>query len=97
MKIYSAEEIRERMLIDNRWLFRGLLAIYSRQTSAEKTAKETRERNGVGFNGCDAPFLTDIAQKYQQLGRLSDKQIAACRKSMLKYCGQLARIANGDI
>jgi hypothetical protein len=93
---YTSAEIRSHLLADDRWLLRGLLAIYSRQTIAEQRRQETVERNGIGFNAFDASFLTDIAQKLSRSGHLSDKQIAACRRSMLKYAGQLTRIANGE-
>jgi hypothetical protein len=94
---YTVNQIKAQLQTDDRWLLRGLLAIYQRQTADEQVAQATIERNNVGFNGCDAQFLTDIAQKYQKYGRLSDKQIIAVRKCMLKYARQLTRIANKEL
>jgi hypothetical protein len=94
---YTTEEIHQHLEVDDRWLIRGLLAIHARQTADEQVAQATIERNNVGFNGCDAQFLTDIAQKYQKYGRLSDKQIIAVRKCMLKYARQLTKIANKEL
>jgi hypothetical protein len=93
---YTVEEVREHLLTDDRWLLRGLLAIYARQTTTEKETQSTRDLNGVGFNGVDAPFLSDIAQKYTKYGSLSNKQIAAVRRCMNKYSAQLTRIANKE-
>jgi hypothetical protein len=93
---YTTETIRNKLQTDNRWLLRGLLAVYARQTTTEQQTGETKDLNGIGFNGFDAPFLSDIAQKVTAKRQLSDKQIAAVRKCMLKYAGQLCRIANGN-
>lgn len=92
-------EIAEKLRTDNRWLERGILAIYKYQTEYEKNRGTTIEDNGVGFNGCDGEFLSSLAiwmgKSYNPEGsRLTPKQAAVARRKMIKYAGQLERIAN---
>lgn len=85
------------MELSNEWLYRGLLAIYNYQTEDEKTSEITKHDNMVGFNGVDSNILSSFAKSYKNYGRLSPAQLVICRKKMLKYAGQLAKIANGEI
>ena len=96
MATWTKVQIREKMMTDDRWLIRGLLAIYNGQTSEEKAIGVTKEDNGIGFNGCDAEILTSIAQAYLMYRRLSPKQIAIVRNKMGKYAGQLLKIAKAN-
>lgn len=75
-------------------VIRGMLRIYEYQTPEEKVNGVTVEDNGMGFNGVDSDYLTNLVVYYQHHGRLSERQIFHARKKMLKYSGQLARIAN---
>lgn len=86
--------IRHKLETDDAWLYRGLLAIYAGQTASEQLDKVTAERNNIGFNGTDAAFLSDLAERVKKYGSLrTEKQVAACRRAMLKYAGQFERIA----
>lgn len=96
-KKWTKEEIRDKINTDNRWLLRAVSAIYNKQTEDEQANKTTSHDNGVGFNGVNAEFLSQAAERYQKGYTFSEKYIAAIRKSMLKYAGQLTRIANGEI
>lgn len=87
--------IKGKLQDDNRWLFRGLLAIYDRQTSVEQSSLTTREHNNVGFSAFDAEFLSAMAQRVKAGYTLTARQIEATRKAMMKYAGQLSRIAQG--
>lgn len=91
--IWTKEEIKAKLQTSDAWLLRGLMAIYNYQTSQEKSAMTTQEDNGVGFNGVDAFILSKFAEDYKKYGRLSPKQLALTQRKMLKYAGQLARIA----
>jgi hypothetical protein len=94
-------KIREKLETSDRWLIRGILAIYARQTADEKSAEETVENNGIGFSGFDAQILSSYATQILEweAGRstyrnpLSRPQIEAARRKMAKYAGQLARIS----
>lgn len=90
-------DIAEKLATNDQWLIRGIIAIYKLQTEEEQSCEETLENNGVGFNGVDGPFLSSLAEQINKGRSLSVKQIAAARKSMKKYAGQLTKIANGVI
>lgn len=91
---WTKEEIRDMLVKSDRALIRGLMTIHGYQTPEEQQAGVTVEDNGMGFNGVDAEFLTQMAITYTHYKRLTDKQIEWTRKKMLKYSGQLAAHAN---
>jgi hypothetical protein len=93
---WEAKEIQEKLRENDLWVMRGLLAIYARQTEDEKNAEVTKHHNRVGFSGADATLLSSFAKQIQKRGSLSVKQMLWARKKMLKYAGQLAKIANGE-
>lgn len=93
-KVWTKEEIRKKIQSSDKWLTRGVIAIYQWQTEDERTNEETNQSNGVGFNGSDAFILSRFAVYAMNHGKLVGKQIPLARKKMLKYSGQLARIAN---
>jgi len=96
-KVWCKEEIVE--LIDNndKMVMRSVFQLWQRQTVTEQAVKETSAKNGIGFNGVDAPFLSSCAEFYQRTGFLTQRQIASCRRKIRKYSGQLVKIANGEI
>jgi hypothetical protein len=115
--MYSADEIRfasEKLAIEmvranieenDKWLIRGLLAIYRRQTADEQTSEQTKHDNGIGFNGLDATILSSFAKQVLSweasavkrfASPLSPKQVGLARRKMKKYAGQLARIAQAS-
>ena len=96
-KVWSKNEIVE--LIDNndKMVMRSVFQLWQRQTITEQAAQETSAKNGIGFNGVDAPFLSSCAEFYQRTGFLTQRQIASCRRKIRKYSGQLVKIANGEI
>lgn len=90
---WTKDQIREKIKTNDAWLIRGLMAIYAGQTQEEKAIGATKEDNGIGFNGADAEILTSFAQGYIRYGRLTPKQLAITRNKMVKYAGQLVKIA----
>jgi len=92
--VYTAEYIKIMLATDTKWLYRGIVAIYKKQTDDEQAVQETMESNGVGFNSCDAKRLSQYAQEILHTGKLSERNRIVARQIMLKYAGQLARIAN---
>lgn len=94
---YTIKEIKEKVATDDRWAIRAMLAIYKRQTATEKAMQETRDRNGVGFNGVDGQIMSSIAEFYLKHNFVSRKQMVIIKKKMGKYAGQLAKIANREI
>lgn len=74
-------------------VFRMLVALYALQTADEQATGSTNHLNGCGFNGFDAPLLSDIAVRSQQYGSLTEKQTSLVARKLRKYTSQLARIA----
>jgi hypothetical protein len=85
--------VKGKLAADNRWLLRGLLAIYHKQTAAEQAARQTAESNKVGFTAYDAEFLSGMAKLIEEQRTLSAKQLDTVRSKMVKYAGQLVEIA----
>lgn len=106
-KVWTREQVLEKLAASDVFVERALLALYDRQTSAEQSAGQTSEDNGVGFNGVDAPILSSFAEWVKRVSRpegqyaaraegkrLSDKQRAIARKKLRKYVRQLVDVAN---
>ena len=89
----TKEFIKEKLITDQRWLMRGITAIYEKQTWDEQQSEMTKEDNGVGFNGVDAYILSSFAKQLKQGRTLSSKQLLIARKKMPKYARQLLQIA----
>jgi hypothetical protein len=96
-KKWTKEEIKLKLVTDNRWLIKGLLAIYNKQTEDEKSSEITKHDNGVGFSACHSNILTSYAKFYNARGFLTEGQYRYARRAMQKYAGQLARIANHTV
>jgi hypothetical protein len=94
---WNKATIRAKLETSDAWLTRGLVAIYNKQTDSEQNDGQTHEDNGIGFNGADAELLSSYASQFIARGFLTPKQIEFTRKKMLKYSGQLAKIANGTV
>ena len=68
---------------------RSIKAIYQYQTTSEQSSKSTSEENGMGFNAFDAEFLSSLAQSYNANGGLTERQVEAGRKKIVRYIRQL--------
>ena len=95
-KIWKKEEIKT-MLQTNDNAVLEIVVIYSLQTEDEKKAGETIEHNGVGFSGVDAEFMSSLAKFILNRGYLTDKQLEYGRRKIMKYAGQLTKVANGKL
>lgn len=80
---------------DDVWLYRAIKAVFDRQTLSEQSTEHTYVTNGVGFNKPDSSRLSYYASWIQRHGKLDGLHKDLARKKMLKYAGQLAKIANG--
>jgi len=96
-KVWTKDEIREKIKTDTRWLMRAIAAIYKKQTEDEQSNRVTSHVNNVCFNGVDAEFLSQAAERYNAGWNFSEKYVEALRRAMLKYSGQLTKIANGKV
>ena len=101
---WTKEEIKSNLQTADVWVWRAIAAIYKFQTDAEQNAGMTQEDNGVGFNGPDSVILSSFARqinKWEQEQQfptpLSPRQMDIALTKILKYSGQLAKIANGEV
>lgn len=97
VKIWTKEEIKNLIMTNDKMVERSVLKLYDYQTKEEQYDKNTTEENGVGFNSFDASFLTSIAEQLKRKIHLTRKQIEITRKKLIKYSGQLTKIANNKI
>jgi hypothetical protein len=104
-KIWTKEEIKNKLTDPSnpfltKWVERSVIQIFNKQTASEQAVEATRLNNGVGFNGTDAGIMSSFAKwllRSEGHNHLSPKQLVIAKKKIVKYSGQLARIANGEI
>lgn len=96
-KVWSKDEIRKNLLNDDRWVERGVLAIFERQTTEEQNIGETVIANGVGYSGAHASVMSYYANWLSAGRHLTGKHLEKARKFIVHYTGQLTRIANGEL
>lgn len=93
---WDTEQIRELLRTNPRAVVRGVEVIHQRQTLTEQVTASTRDRNGVGWNAFDAEYMTRAADMIARRRRLPPSMLPRVRHRLMKYAGQLARVANGD-
>ena len=94
MRTWTEEEIKNLIQTNDTVLYGALKKLYACQTADEQNAGETREQNGVGFNGVDAPIMSSFCEFLNKTGFLTPKQKAIARKKLVKYNKQLTKLAN---
>ena len=103
IKIWTQAEIKDNLAEHDVWVTKGVVAIYNYQTADEQACEETKDHNGVGFNGVDGHIMSSFAKQINNFrpgkfrSPLSKKQMTIARKKIMKYSGQLTKIANGKI
>jgi hypothetical protein len=89
--------VRNKLATDTNWALKALVRIYvENQTSAEKAAQGTIEKNDVGFSGADGEFLSSLAEQARLKGKLSDGQMKCVFKLMPKYWRQVIKMADQE-
>jgi hypothetical protein len=96
-KVWTKDEIKGMIATNDEWLEHAILAIYDRQTAQEQSIEVTVEHNGIGFNGVDAYIMSEFAKWIRQGKPLTLKMRMLSRKKMVKYAGQLVKIANKEV
>lgn len=99
---WTKAAIKERLLRDDRQVWRAVVAIYKMQTADEQSGDDTRHDNGVGFNSFDAKIMSIFARLIMQweekpvdrraASPLSVTQMIRARSKIVKYAGQLERL-----
>lgn len=94
MAKWNKWNIRAKLATDFKWCRRALIVLYQRQTADEQSATRTKHDNDRGFNQPDAPLGSRLARKAMTPQLFEPNEVIAARKLLMKYAGQLARIAN---
>lgn len=94
MRQWTVDEIKELVQTNDKVLYGALKKLYECQTADEQNAGETKEHNGMGFNGIDSKFLSSVSEFLLKRGFLTDKQKYITRKKLVKYSKQLTKLAN---
>ncbi len=101
---WTQEDVKALLTTSDRAVKRALVVIWENQTAMEQASNETRENNGIGFNGVDAFILSQFVEQMQKKGTeqgldwkmgaawLSPKQMIIARKKVMKYSGQIHRL-----
>lgn len=93
-RVWTEEEIKDLIQTNDKVLYGGLRKLYACQTADEQNSGTTKEYNGKGFNGVDAPILSSFCEFLNKTGFLTPKQKAIARKKLVKYNKQLTTLAN---
>jgi hypothetical protein len=96
-RVWTKDEIRERLLSSDQWVRRAVVTIYGLQTSDEQDSQTTTHVNSVGYSGADAEIMSSFAVQIGRGWLLSAKQMAIARRKFVKYAGQLAKVANKEL
>lgn len=83
------EYVRKKLATDPKWALRALVVLHNAQTAEEKALAATTQHNNVGFNSCDAEFLSSLADQYKAHNRLSEGQMKGLHKCIVKYWQQV--------
>lgn len=87
--------VKVKLSSDPVWAVKALVRIYQEnQTNDEQVNQQTTHDNGIGFSGCDAEFLSSLAEQYLRRGNLSDKQMSFVHKKMPKYARQVIAMSD---
>lgn len=94
MRTWTEEEIRNLVQVNDKVLYGALRKLYACQTAEEQSSGMTKEYNGKGFNGVDAPILSSFCEFLNKTGFLTPKQKVLARRKLVKYTKQLTVLAN---
>jgi hypothetical protein len=87
--------VKSQLATNKLWATKALVRIFQEnQTNDEQIAKVTSHDNGIGFSGCDAEFLSSLAEQYLRRGNLSDKQMNFVFRKMPKYARQVVAMSD---
>lgn len=95
--MWNEETIKEQIKKNQAWLERAILALFEKQTSDEKITEDTHHHNKQGFNKPDAHLLSYYAKWIQSGKHLDGAHLEKARNKVLKYSGQLTKIANQQL
>lgn len=95
--VWKKEEIQQMLKDHPVAVKKAVKTIFKFQTADEQRSSDTKHQNGIGFNGVDAYIMSEFAKQLEKGKDLSPKQFEIAKKKIMKYAGQLTRIANGEL
>lgn len=93
MERNSPEYIGWLLATNDRAVERAILVLYSRQTEDEQMSKNTRHRNGRGFNSSEARKGSYMAKWVESGKHLSGQWLIDARTIAINHIGQLVEEA----
>ena len=90
---FTREYFNAKFDTDSRWVERGIVALYRKQTEMEKRIGSTVEHNNQGFSGWTANSGTYYAKWILSGKNLDGKHLDRARKIVKHHCLQIVRIA----
>jgi hypothetical protein len=92
--IWTEESIVQLILTKDEALFRAMKRLWEYQTDTEQVIGDAVEQNGVGFNKPDSQTVKHYLTKLTHGIEFKNWEIIKLRRIMVKYKGQLTKIAN---
>ena len=95
---YTKEQVKDLLATDLKWMERGVIVLYERQTEDEQKSGQTQVYNNRGFNGTDSRYMTWVAKWLleHKSHHLNEKHRAKVAKSLPKYWGQIMEIIKSN-
>ncbi len=90
---WTLDRITELLRGNPEAVYRAVLAVYSRQTSEEKTSGLALAANGVGFSANDSHYLTKVAKRLQAGQAIPAVEFPFVQERIMRYRRQLLVIA----
>lgn len=94
MTIWTEQAIKKLLNENEKAVIRALHSIWEYQTDSEQIVGDAIEQNGIGFNKPDSFIAKKLIQKIEKEIKLTEWEHLHLKRMMMKYAGQLARIAN---
>lgn len=76
----TKEQLKERLLTDDKALIAALVALNNCQTAEELASGHTISKNGMGFRAFDSKVGSGMVKFYQKAGFLTPKQLEYWKK-----------------
>jgi hypothetical protein len=90
--MYTKEQIKEQLSTNPKWIERGIVVLYQRQTEDEKRSGNTITENSIGFNSSDSRYLSYCAKWVLSGNTLNEKHLKKCGSKLPKYWKQIMDI-----
>jgi len=91
--LYTKDYIADKLMTNDRWLERAILALYKQQTSDEQRKNDAEVRNRRGFSSAHAPFMSKAAKWVLSGKHLDGHHLIKARQFCMHYVKQLESLA----